>query len=172
MSLDRRRSCESNKSRFQCRAVGKPGSREGGGDQLQRHWVRRATLQEDSARTPGRDSAGIVKGNHPKGAEVWDSSPTLGIVHDGSHAEYGRDRSSLHYGVGVCSDAAQIQAGETILILGAAGAVVGQAAMQTANWKKARVIGADITSDPIAQYRGVTHETPRAAVEIRTPSPE
>jgi NADPH:quinone reductase-like Zn-dependent oxidoreductase len=44
--------------------------------------------------------------------------------------------------------AAQIQAGETILIVGAAGAV-GQAATQIANWKHARVIGADITSDPI-----------------------
>jgi len=40
-------------------------------------------------RTPGRDSAGIVvKDKHHEGAEVWGSSPTLGIVHDGSHAEY------------------------------------------------------------------------------------
>ena len=38
--------------------------------------------------------------------------------------------------------AAQIQPGETILIVGAAGAV-GQAATQIANWKQARVIGAD-----------------------------
>jgi NADPH:quinone reductase-like Zn-dependent oxidoreductase len=45
--------------------------------------------------------------------------------------------------------AAQIQPGETILIVGAAGAV-GQAATQTANWKQARVIGAAITSDPIS----------------------
>ncbi len=44
--------------------------------------------------------------------------------------------------------AAQIQPGETILIVGAAGAV-GQAATQIANWKKARVIGADMRSDPI-----------------------
>ena len=65
-------------------------------------------------------------------------------------------------------NAAQIQAGETILIVGAAGAV-GQAATQIANWKKARVIGADITSDSIPRYRGVTHEAPRAAVEMRTP---
>jgi NADPH2:quinone reductase len=42
--------------------------------------------------------------------------------------------------------AAQIEPGETILIVGAAGAV-GRAATQIANWKKARVIGADITSD-------------------------
>jgi NADPH:quinone reductase-like Zn-dependent oxidoreductase len=45
-------------------------------------------------------------------------------------------------------NAAQIQAGETILIVGAAGAV-GQAAMQIANWKQVRVIGADTKSDPI-----------------------
>jgi NADPH:quinone reductase len=45
--------------------------------------------------------------------------------------------------------AAQIQASETILIVGATGAV-GQAATQIANWKQARVIGAAITSDPIS----------------------
>ena len=40
-------------------------------------------------RTPGRDFSGIVaKGKHHEGNEVWGSSPTLGIVHDGSHAEY------------------------------------------------------------------------------------
>src|ERR1700685_872058 len=40
-------------------------------------------------RTPGRDFAGVVaKGKDYEGAEVWGSSPTLGIVHDGSHAEY------------------------------------------------------------------------------------
>jgi NADPH:quinone reductase len=44
--------------------------------------------------------------------------------------------------------AAQIQAGETILIVGAAGAA-GQAATQIANWKRAQVIGAEITSDAI-----------------------
>jgi NADPH:quinone reductase-like Zn-dependent oxidoreductase len=44
--------------------------------------------------------------------------------------------------------AAQIQPGETILIVAAAGAV-GQAATQIANWKQGRVIGADTTSDAI-----------------------
>jgi NADPH:quinone reductase len=44
--------------------------------------------------------------------------------------------------------AAQVQPGETILIIGAGGAV-GQAATQIANWKQARVIGAGRTSDPI-----------------------
>src|SRR5580700_744762 len=40
-------------------------------------------------RTPGRDFAGIVvKGGHREGEQVWGSSPKLGIVQDGSHAEY------------------------------------------------------------------------------------
>jgi NADPH:quinone reductase-like Zn-dependent oxidoreductase len=53
-------------------------------------------------------------------------------------------------------NAAQIQAGETILIIGARGAV-GQAATQIANWKKARVIGADITSDSIPGTEAVVN---------------
>jgi NADPH:quinone reductase-like Zn-dependent oxidoreductase len=52
--------------------------------------------------------------------------------------------------------AAQIQAGETILIVGAAGAV-GQAATQIANWKQARVIGADMRSDPIPGTESVVN---------------
>ena len=128
-------------------------------------------------RTPGRDFAGIVvKGNHPEGTEVWGSSPTLGIVHDGSHAEYvvvpaetlSPKPKSLSMAqaaaIGVpyitawasLVNAAQIQAGETILIVGAAGAV-GQAATQIANWKKVRVIGADITSDPIPGTEAVVN---------------
>ncbi len=118
-------------------------------------------------RTPGRDFAGVVAmGTEHEGEEVWGSSPTLGIDHDGSHAEYvivptdtlSPKPKSLSMAqaaaIGVpyitawaSVNAAQIQAGETILIVGARGAV-GQAATQIANWKKARVIGADITSDP------------------------
>ncbi len=52
--------------------------------------------------------------------------------------------------------AAQIQPGETILIVGAAGAV-GQAATQIANWKQARVIGADTTSDPLPGTESVVN---------------
>jgi NADPH2:quinone reductase len=120
-------------------------------------------------RTPGRDFAGVVvKGKQREGEEVWGSSPSLGIVHDGSHAEYvvvpaetlSTKPKSLSMeqaaAIGVpfitawasVASAAQIQPGETILFVGAAGAV-GQAATQIANWKRARVIGADITSDPI-----------------------
>jgi NADPH2:quinone reductase len=53
-------------------------------------------------------------------------------------------------------NAAQIQAGETILIVGASGAV-GQAATQIANWKKVRVIGEDITSGPIPGTEAVVN---------------
>jgi NADPH:quinone reductase-like Zn-dependent oxidoreductase len=52
--------------------------------------------------------------------------------------------------------AAQIQAGETILVVGAAGAV-GQAATQIANWKQARVIGADVTSNPLPGTQSVVN---------------
>jgi NADPH:quinone reductase len=120
-------------------------------------------------RTPGRDFAGIVvKGNCHDGEEVWGSGPNLGIVRDGSHAEYvvvpeetlSLKPKSLTMAQGAAIGvpyitawaslvtAAQIQAGETILIVGAAGAV-GQAATQIANWKQARVIGAAMRSDPI-----------------------
>jgi NADPH:quinone reductase-like Zn-dependent oxidoreductase len=128
-------------------------------------------------RTPGRNFRGIVaKGKHHEGDEVWGSSATLGIVHDGSHAEYvvvPEETLSLKpkslsiaqaAAIGVpyitawasLVNAAQIKAGETILIVGAAGAV-GQAATQIANWKKARVIGADITSDPIPGTESVVN---------------
>jgi NADPH:quinone reductase-like Zn-dependent oxidoreductase len=121
-------------------------------------------------RTPGRDFAGIVvKGKRPEGAEVWGSSPDLGIVRDGSHAEYvvvpaetlSLKPSSLSMAqaaaIGIpyitawasVVNAAQILPGETILIVGAAGAV-GQAATQIANWKQARVIAADMVSDPLS----------------------
>jgi len=124
-------------------------------------------------RTPGRDFAGVVvKGKQHEGEEVWGSAPKLGIVRDGSHAEYvvvpaetlSPKPKSLSMAqaaaIGVpyitawacVVNAAQIQAGETILVVGAAGAV-GQAGTQIANWKQARVIGADITSDPIADRK-------------------
>jgi NADPH:quinone reductase-like Zn-dependent oxidoreductase len=54
--------------------------------------------------------------------------------------------------------AAELQAGETILIIGAAGAV-GQAATQIANWRKARVLGAARSSDPIPGAAAVINTT-------------
>jgi NADPH2:quinone reductase len=128
-------------------------------------------------RTPGRDFAGIVvKGKHHEGDEVWGSPAKLGIVRDGSHAEYvivpaetlslkpkslsmaQAAASGLPYITAWASvvSAAQIQPGETILIVGAAGAV-GQAAIQIANWKQARVIGAAMASDPIPGTESVVN---------------
>jgi NADPH:quinone reductase len=128
-------------------------------------------------RTPGRDFAGIVvKGGHPEGAEVWGSCPQLGIARDGSHAEYvvvpAETLSLKPRSLGMAQaaaigvpyitawasivKAAQIQPGETILIVGAAGAV-GQAATQIANWKQARVIGADMISEPIPGAESVVN---------------
>jgi NADPH2:quinone reductase len=127
-------------------------------------------------RTPGRDFAGVVvKGKH-ESEEVWGSAPNLGIVSDGSQAEYvvvpvetlSLKPKSLTIAqaaaIGVpyitawasVVHAAQIHAGETILIVGAAGAV-GQAATQIANWKQARVIGADTSSDPILGVESVVN---------------
>src|SRR5208282_5162269 len=66
-------------------------------------------------------------------------------------------------------DAAQIQAGETILIVGAGGAV-GQAATQIANWKQVRVIGAGTTSDAIPGAAAVintkTEDLPKRVFEL------
>jgi NADPH:quinone reductase len=127
-------------------------------------------------RTPGRDFAGVVvKGKH-EGEEVWGTGPDLGIVRDGSQAEYvlvptetlSRKPKPLSMAqaaaIGVpyitawasVVNIAQIQAGEVILVVGAAGAV-GQAATQIANWKKARVIGADTRSNPIPGTEAVVN---------------
>jgi NADPH2:quinone reductase len=141
-------------------------------------------------RTPGRDFAGVVaKAKQHEGKEVWGSAPELGIVRDGSHAEYvvvpaetlalkPKSLSMEQAGaIGIpyitawasVVDAAQIQAGETILVIGAAGAV-GQAATQIANWKQARVIGADTRSDPIPGTAAVvntkTEDLPERVMEL------
>src|SRR6202044_1751689 len=128
-------------------------------------------------RTPGRDFAGVVvKGALHEGKEVWGTGPQLGIGHDGSHAEYvvvpaetvwpkAKSLSMAQAAsIGIpyitawssVVSAAQIQAGETILIVGAAGAV-GQAATQIANWKQAHVIGAATQSDPIPGTEAVVN---------------
>jgi NADPH:quinone reductase-like Zn-dependent oxidoreductase len=113
-------------------------------------------------RTPGRDYAGVVvAGDAPVGMEVWGSGPGFGIGRDGAHAEYvvvsadwlAEKPAALSMAqaasVGVPFITAwsalvtegRIQAGETILIIGAAGAV-GRAASQIARWKGAKVIPA------------------------------
>ena len=121
-------------------------------------------------RTPGRDFAGtVVGGGQHEGKEVWGSGPGLGSVRDGSHAEYvvvpaavlAPKPASLTMAqaaaLGVpyltawasLVDAAQIQPGETVLIVGAGGAV-GRAATQIAGWKGARVLGATQDTNPLS----------------------
>ena len=127
-------------------------------------------------RTPGRDFAGIVVKGNREGEEVWGSSPMLGGDRDGSHAEYVvappevlspkpkplSMAEAAAIGVPFITawasvvDAAQIRSGETILIVGATGAV-GQAATQISRWKQARVIGAARTSDPIPGTESVVN---------------
>jgi len=122
------------------------------------------TFHASLPRTPGRDYAGVVvEGEGWKGREVWGSGAGLGVTLDGTHAQFlvvpidwlsekpaqlsMEEASSI--GVPYLAawsallDAAQLQAGETVLVTGALGAV-GRAATQIAHWKKARVIGADL----------------------------
>jgi NADPH:quinone reductase len=121
------------------------------------------------ARVPGRDYAGVVAIGDGwwTGKEVWGSGPGLGMTRDGTHAQYVVvDSDSLsekpaHLSMSEAAavgipyltawatlvDAAKIQPGETLLVTGALGAV-GQAAIQIAHWRGARVIGADILDNP------------------------
>ena len=125
-------------------------------------------------RIPGRDFAGtIVKGpDELLGQSVFGSGGNLGFGRDGSHAEYLTIPvtaviplpKNLSFeqaaGIGVAYitawaalvNAAQIQAGETALILGTTGAV-GSAAARIAHKAGARVIGtARRASDIPAAY--------------------
>jgi len=115
-------------------------------------------------RIPGRDYAGVVVGGDgAKGQEVWGSGPGFGVARDGAHAEYAvmpadslsakPSRLSMAEAatIGVAYlaawsglvDAGALEAGETLLVIGAGGAV-GDAAIQIGRWKKARIIGADV----------------------------
>jgi NADPH:quinone reductase-like Zn-dependent oxidoreductase len=130
-------------------------------------------------RVPGRDYAGvIVHGEGKTGTEVWGSGAGFGVVRDGAHAEYivipiewisqKPSRLSMEQAatVGVpyltawsaLVHVGNIQAGETILVVGVSGAV-GRAATQIAHWKKARVIGAARRSDNPAQADEVINTT-------------
>jgi NADPH2:quinone reductase len=116
-------------------------------------------------RVSGRGYAGaVVAGDGWKGKEVWGSGAGLGVNRDVTHAEYlvvkldslsekpaqlsmaEAPAVGIPYlaGWSALAYAAEIQAGETVLITGALGAV-GRAAIQIAHWKKAGVIGADIS---------------------------
>jgi NADPH2:quinone reductase len=138
-------------------------------------------------RIPGRDYAGVVAiGDGWQGKQVWGSGPGLGVTRDGTHAQYVLvDRDSLsekpaHLSMAEAAavgipyltawsalvDAAQIQAGEILLVTGAAGAV-GQAAIQIAHWKGAQVIGADISDSASGADAFINLKDADLAVEAR-----
>jgi NADPH:quinone reductase len=113
-------------------------------------------------RTPGRDFAGVVVegASNLIASEVWGSGGELGFTRDGTHADYlilsalavklkpkvlsmeesaAVGTSYITAWMGLI-DAAQLQAGETVLVIGATGAV-GSAAIGIAKWKGTFVIG-------------------------------
>src|SRR4051812_19176030 len=114
-------------------------------------------------RVPGRDFSGVVvsKGRYA-GKQVWGTGPGLGMTRDGAHSEFvsapaefvapkpGALTFEQAAAIGVpyttawaaVIGAAQLKTGETILIIGAAGAV-GSAAVQIAKWKGANVLAAE-----------------------------
>jgi NADPH:quinone reductase len=121
-----------------------------------------AMHQTTLPRTPGRDFAGVIIEGAANliGTEVWGSGGDLGFTRDGTHAQYlvlpvdavqpkpktlsmenastiGTSYITAWMGL---MEAAQIKTGETVLIIGATGAV-GSAAIQIAKWKGAFVIG-------------------------------
>ena len=139
-------------------------------------------------RVPGRDYAGvIVGGDAQKGTQVWGSGAGFGIVRDGAHAEYvvipaewiSQKPPTLSMeqaaAVGVpyltawsaLVHVGNIQAGETVLVVGVTGAV-GRAATQIAHWKEARVIGASRHSDNSSKADAVINTaTQDLAQEVR-----
>ena len=116
-------------------------------------------------RTPGRDYAGIVVAGEGIGREVWGSGAGFGVARDGAHAQYvcvpadaladkpAHLTMEAAASVGVpfvvawngLVQAAELQAGETVMVIGAAGAV-GRAVTQIATWRGARVVGVDRTT--------------------------
>jgi len=123
-----------------------------------------AMEQTTLPRTPGRDFSGVVQAGPAAwiGAEVWGTGGDTGFTRDGSHAEYivvpaaslRRKPSVLDFdqaasaGVNFVTawkglvEAADLRAGETVLIIAASGGV-GNAAVQIARRIGARIIGTD-----------------------------
>jgi NADPH:quinone reductase-like Zn-dependent oxidoreductase len=142
-------------------------------------------------RIPGRDFAGtVVKGpDDLLGQSVFGSGGNLGFGRDGSHAEYlavpatavSPLPKNLSFeqaaGMGVAYmtawaaliNAAQIQAGETVLILGTTGAV-GSAAARIAHKAGARVIGTSRKASdiPAANFVPVDDWINLEAVDLAT----
>jgi NADPH:quinone reductase-like Zn-dependent oxidoreductase len=124
-------------------------------------------FKSEIPRTPGRDFAGVIVEGADAGMEVWGSGAGFGITRDGAHAEFvavprswlAPKPANLSMGpaaacgvpfiiaLAAVDSVGKIQAGETLLVTGAEGAV-GRAATQIAHWRKARVIGVQRSSHP------------------------
>lgn len=113
-------------------------------------------------RVPGREFAGTVVDGPAEliGRRVWGTGGDVGFTRDGSHAEFLcfpaaalRERPAgltpaqaalvpVTYVTAWAGlvDGAAVRAGETVVVVGAAGAV-GTAAVQLARWRGARVVG-------------------------------
>ncbi|MEH0196439.1 zinc-binding alcohol dehydrogenase family protein [Caulobacter sp. CCNWLY153] len=119
-------------------------------------------------RTPGRDFAGlVVAGAGQEGREVWGSGAGFGFRRDGAMAQFAvvpaawlsdKPRTlSMAQAAAVGAPyvaawsaivtAGRVEAGQTVLITGALGAV-GRAATEIAHWKGAKVISADRSDRP------------------------
>jgi NADPH:quinone reductase-like Zn-dependent oxidoreductase len=139
-------------------------------------------------RIPGRDYAGtVVAGEAHVGMDVWGSGPRFGIARDGAHAQYivvPADwlsekppalsmRQAASVGVPFITawsalvTEGRIQSGETILIIGAAGAV-GRAATAIALWKGAKVIPAIRAKGAVSAgtIDTATQDIPRAVRDL------
>jgi NADPH:quinone reductase len=138
-----------------------------------------AMKQTTLPRTPGRDFAGVVEVGPAEwiGAPVWGTGGDTGFTRDGSHAEMiavpaaslRRKPDTLSFdqaasvGVNYMAawlglEAAELSAGETVLLIGAGGGV-GGAAAQIARRIGARVIGADLHAPhPDAPILGIAEE--------------
>ncbi len=144
-------------------------------------------FQAPLPRVPGRDYAGVVvAGDGWKGQEGLGKRRRIGRHARRTHAQFivvGADGLSEKpsqlsmaeaSAVGVrylaawsaLIHAADIQAGETVLVTGARGAV-GRAAMQIAHWKKAKVIGADISDKPSEADVSINTEDKDLPVEVK-----